>query len=155
MITRKLAGTFPNYEMVIPRDNDKKAIFDVDEMRAAVRRVSLMADERARSIKFIVKEGEVEIVAQNSDDGEGQERVAADYSGPEVTIGFNSQYLQDFLSVAAGAFEESSNEDGEGKKTISKARVSFEFKDGNSQTQMSVSGSNEYDYKYIVMPLRI
>ena len=86
MITRKLAGTFPNYEMVIPRDNDKKAIFDVDEMRAAVRRVSLMADERARSIKFIVKEGEVEIVAQNSDDGEGQERVAADYSGPEVTI---------------------------------------------------------------------
>ncbi|MFM8439806.1 MAG: DNA polymerase III subunit beta [Acidobacteriota bacterium] len=155
LITRKLAGTFPNYEMVIPRDNDKKAIFDVDEMRAAVRRVSLMADERARSIKFIVKEGEVEIVAQNSDDGEGQERVAADYSGPEVTIGFNSQYLQDFLSVAAGAFEESSNEDGEGKKTISKARVSFEFKDGNSQTQMSVSGSNEYDYKYIVMPLRI
>ena len=155
MITRKLAGTFPNYEMVIPRDNDKKAIFDVDEMRAAVRRVSLMADERARSIKFIIKEGEVEIVAQNSDDGEGQERVAADYSGPEVTIGFNSLYLQDFLSVAAGVFEESPNEHGEGKRTISKARVSFEFKDGNSQTQMSVSGSNEYDYKYIVMPLRI
>lgn len=160
LITRKLSGTFPNYEMVIPRDNDKKVVFDADEMKAAVKRVSLMADERVRSIKMTVRDGEIEISAQSSEEGEGQEKIAADYSGPEVTIGFNSQYLQDFLNVASGTMElpgESSGDGDEGSKAkaSSKPRVAFEFKDGNSQTQMRLSGDTAYDYKYIVMPLRI
>lgn len=159
LITRKLSGTFPNYEMVIPRDNDKTAVFDSDEMKAAVRRVSLVADERVRSVRVTVREGEIEISAQSAEEGEGQEVIAADYSGPEITIGFNSQYLSDFLNVASGNFEivEENEEQGEKTKTKpgSKAQVSFEFKDGNSQTQMSISGNTSYDYKYIVMPLRI
>ena len=160
LITRKLSGTFPNYEMVIPRDNDKKVVFDSDEMKAAVKRVSLMADERVRSIKMTVRDGEIEISAQSSEEGEGQEKIAADYSGPEVTIGFNSQYLQDFLNVASGTMELPGESAGDGddnakSKASSKPRVAFEFKDGNSQTQMRLSGDTAYDYKYIVMPLRI
>lgn len=159
LITRKLSGTFPNYEMVIPRDNDKTAIFDSDEMKSAVRRVSLVADERVRSVRVTVREGEIEISAQSAEEGEGQEVIAADYSGPEVTIGFNAQYLSDFLNVASGNFEfsEEPQDDGEKSKSKggSKLRVSFEFKDGNSQTQMRISGNTQYDYKYIVMPLRI
>lgn len=159
LITRKLSGTFPNYEMVMPRDNDKTVVFDCDEMKAAVRRVSLMADERVRSIRMTIGEGEIEVSAQSSEEGEGQEKIAADYSGPEVTIGFNSQYLQDFLNVASGSFESSGPEGEESEKAkgkgSSKPRVSFEFKDGNSQTQMRLSGESSYDYKYIVMPLRI
>lgn len=159
LITRKLSGTFPNYEMVIPRDNDKTAVFDSDEMKSAVRRVSLVADERVRSVRVTVREGEIEISAQSAEEGEGQEVIAADYSGPEVTIGFNAQYLSDFLNVASGNFEfsEESEDDGEKSKSKggSKLRVSFEFKDGNSQTQMRISGNTQYDYKYIVMPLRI
>lgn len=159
LITRKLSGTFPNYEMVIPRDNDKTAVFDADEMKSAVKRVSLVADERVRSVRVTVREGEIEISAQSAEEGEGQEVIAADYSGPEVTIGFNSQYLSDFLNVAGGALEVSEDGDGDGEKSKSKSgskpRVSFEFKDGNSQTQMRISGDSPYDYKYIVMPLRI
>ena len=163
LITRKLSGTFPNYEMVIPKDNDKKAVFDAEEMKNAIRRVSLMADERTRSVRLTIKPNEIEIGAQSSEEGEADEKVAADYAGEEITIGFNSQYLQEFLNVI-GSTETESGEaaeketDGETvrvKENAGRLRVAFEFKDGNAQTQMNVAGDKNYDYKYIVMPLRI
>jgi DNA polymerase-3 subunit beta len=225
LITRKLSGNFPNYEMVLPKDNDKTAEFDLEEMRAAVRRVSLMADERTRSIRLFIREGEIEITGQSSEEGEGREFVPADYTGDEVQIGFNAAYLQDFLNVVSGAVAEAgasemssgirgsgsevhlssgsdadvrgpsdtvptiargveADADSEGsarasegantagstgsasvretdgdkvrvRETAARPRIQFEFKDGNAQTQMRLAGDTTYDYKYIVMPLRI
>ena len=163
LITRKLSGTFPNYEMVIPKDNDKTATFDAEQMKNAIRRVSLMADERTRSVRFNIKPNEIEIVAQSSEEGEAQEKVAADYAGEEVQIGFNSQYLQEFLNVVgAGESEtaEKTENETEGetvrvKENPGRLRIAFEFKDGNGQTLMNIDGDTKYNYKYIVMPLRI
>lgn len=164
LITRKLSGTFPNYEMVIPKDNDKTVTFDAEEMRNAIRRVALMADERTRSVRITIKPNEIEIGAQSSEEGEAQERVTADYAGEEISIGFNSQYLQDFLNIVGAtetesAASETENEsDGEKvrvKESSSRPRIAFEFKDGNGQTQMKIAGDTNYDYRYIVMPLRI
>ena len=162
LITRKLSGTFPNYEMVIPKDNDKTAVFEAEEMKRAIARVALMADERTRSIKITIRTGEIEIAAQSSEEGESHESVVADYTGEEVVIGFNSQYLQEFLNVATAAgaegVETEHETDGEKvkvKETASRQKIAFEFKDSNAQTQMSISGDSTYDYKYIVMPLRI
>lgn len=163
LITRKLSGTFPNYEMVIPKDNDKVATFDADEMKTAIRRVSLMADERTRSVRMTIRAGEIEIGAQSSEEGEANEKVAAAYTGEEVSVGFNSQYLQDFLNVVgAGESEvtetpekETSGETVRVKEGSNRLRIAFEFKDGNAQTQLNIAGDKNYDYKYIVMPLRI
>ena len=167
LISRKLSGNFPNYEMVMPKDNDKTAIFDLDEMRGAVRRVSLMADERNRSIRVTVREGEIELNAQSSEEGEGREAVQAEYAGEEFQLGFNWQYLLEFLNNAGsllgsnaveGDHEPVNETDGdkvrvrEGQPPM---RIAFEFKDANAQTQMSIAGDSAYDYKYIVMPLRI
>ena len=162
LITRKLSGTFPNYEMVIPKDNDKTVTFDLEDMKRAVARVALMADERTRSVRMTIKEGEIEVGAESSEEGEAKEKVAAEYSGEEIQIGFNSQYLQEFLNnVSAGETEvkeieqETDGEKVKVKETGGRPRISFEFKDGNAQTQMKIAGDTEYDYKYIVMPLRI
>lgn len=163
LITRKLSGTFPNYEMVIPKDNDKQAIFDAEEMKTAIRRVSLMADERTRSVRMTIRPNEIEIGAQSSEEGEANEKVAADYNGEEVSVGFNSQYLQDFLNVVGSGETEASETteketNGETvrvKEGGNRLRIAFEFKDGNGQTQMNIAGDKNYDYKYIVMPLRI
>nr|MBA2503990.1 DNA polymerase III subunit beta [Pyrinomonadaceae bacterium] len=57
--------------------------------------------------------------------------------GEEVQIGFNAQYLQDFLNVV-----------GDGS-------VAVEFKDSNSQAQLKPAGDADYDYKYVVMPMRL
>jgi DNA polymerase-3 subunit beta len=162
LITRKLSGTFPNYEMVIPKDNDKTVTFDLEDMKRAVARVALMADERTRSVRMTIKDGEIEVGAESSEEGDATEKVSAEYSGEEVQIGFNSQYLQEFLNnVSAGENESTELEqENEGEKVKVKEsngrpRISFEFKDGNAQTQMRIAGNTEYDYKYIVMPLRI
>ena len=179
LITRKLTGQFPNYEMVMPKDNDKTAIFDLDEMNRAVRRMALIADERNRSIRLTVREGEIEVTAQSSEQGEGSEIVQADYKGEELQLGFNHQYLLEFLQnvgsaemIAAEAVSAAPEGDAESvpgaiatgasttgtataRATSSPVKIAFEFKDPNAQTQMSIAGETTYDYKYIVMPLRI
>ena len=173
LITRKLSGNFPNYEMVMPKDNDKTVIFDLAEMKNAVRRISLMADERNRSVRITVRKDEVEITAQSSEEGEGQEFVQAEYDGDEeITLGFNWQYLQEFLNNvgaletaaasdnAREAVSDSPTKETDGdkvrvKETKGPTRISFEFKDSNAATQIRIAGDTSYDYKYIVMPLRI
>jgi len=163
LITRKLSGNFPNYEMVMPKNNEHTAIFDLDEMRSAVRRMSLIADERNRSIRLVVREGEVEVVAQSTEEGDGSEVVQAEYTGEEFTLGFNWQYLIEFLNnVGAGEMEaaaEGEKETDGDKVRVKEGRgpvkVAFEFKDASAQTQMSIAGETAYNYKYIVMPLRI
>jgi DNA polymerase-3 subunit beta len=168
LITRKLTGNFPNYEMIMPKDNDNVAEFDLAEMKSAVRRVSLMADERNRSIRVTIREGELELSAQSAEEGEGREVVPADYKGDEVTLGFNWQYLQDFLGNASSFESSTAADDAEGqtsdesgtaatraKEPNAGSRISFEFKDANAATQIRIAGEKDYDYKYIVMPLRI
>jgi DNA polymerase-3 subunit beta len=183
LISRKLSGQFPNYEMVMPKDNDHSATFDLEEMRSAVRRMSLIADERNRSIRLNVREGEIEVTAQSSEEGEGTEVVPADYKGEEIQLGFNWQYLLEYLTtVASGDLElaasgadvasepaavatgstsaEATVKETDGDKVRVREgrpplRITFEFKDANAQTQMTIAGETTYDYKYIVMPLRI
>ena len=137
LISRMLSGQFPNWEMVMPKNSDKSVIFDGTQLNQAIRRVALMADDRSHAIRFHLVSNQLQITSQNAEEGEARETVATDYAGDETEIGFNAQYLQDFLNVV-----------GEG-------RVAFEFKDGNSQAQLRPATDADYDYKYVVMPMRI
>jgi DNA polymerase-3 subunit beta len=154
--------------MVMPKDNDHTAVFDMADMRRAVHRMSLIADDRNRSIRLNIREGEIEITAQAAEQGEGTEVVQAEYSGDEVQLGFNWQYLMDFLAnvsstemIASEAMDDGETvkeTDGDKVRVRESAppvKIAFEFKDPNAQTQMSIAGETGYDYKYIVMPLRI
>jgi DNA polymerase-3 subunit beta len=159
LITRKLTGTFPNYEMVIPKNNDKTATFDAEEMKASIRRVSLMADERTRSIKLLIRQGEIEISSQAAEEGEASEVIEADYNGEDVLLGFNALYLQDFLNVIGGSDSETVSENETEGETVrvkdGRLRLAFDFKDSNAQTLIRPAHDTGYDYKYIVMPLRV
>jgi DNA polymerase-3 subunit beta len=137
LISRMLYGQFPNYDMVMPKNNDKSVQFDGALLNAAIRRVALMSDERSHAIRFHLEPNQLVISSQNAEEGEANETIQTDYNGEETDIGFNAQYLQDFLNV------------------IGEGAVSFEFKDGNSQAQLRPVDGNDYDYKYIVMPMRI
>ncbi len=137
LISRMLYGQFPNYEMVMPKGNDKSVQFDSGLLNQAIRRVALMSDERSHAIRFHLEPNQLVITAQNAEEGEAAENIQTEYTGDETDIGFNAQYLQDFLNV------------------IGDSAVKFEFKDGNSQAQLRPAEDSEYDYKYIVMPMRI
>lgn len=168
LVTRKLSGTFPNYEMVMPRDNDRVVTFDLSEMRSSVYRISLIADDRNNAMRMKIREGEIEVTAKTAEDGEGLEIVPAEYSGDEIEIGFNCKYLLDLLnnvgSLEMIAAENENAEDAskeiEGDKVRVREsaplmRIAMEFKDPNTQTQFRIAGESDFDYKYVVMPLRI
>ena len=137
LISRTLTGQFPNYEMVMPKANDNKAEFDSASLGQAIRRVALMADDRSHAIRFHLTPGGLHISSQTAEEGEASETVTTDYAGEEIEIGFNAAYLQDFLNV------------------MSDGSVSLEFKDGNSQAQLRPASDDGYDYRYVVMPMRL
>src|ERR1044072_502511 len=137
LISRMLSGQFPNYEMVMPKNNDRSAAFDTLSLNQAIRRVALMADDRSRAIRLHLTKEQLLISSQNAEEGEARETIATDFDGEETEIGFNAQYLLDFLNV------------------VGSEKVNFEFKDGNSQAQLRPVTEDKYDYRYVIMPMRL
>jgi DNA polymerase-3 subunit beta len=137
LISRMLTGQFPNYEAVLPRDNQKKLVIERGELNDAVRRVSQLADQRSHAIKVSINSSGVEISASSPEYGEAKEIIEKEYGGEPLSIGFNGQYLLDFLSVAA---------DGP---------ISVELKDEQSAGQLRPLAEDEFRYRYVIMPMRI
>ena len=109
-----------------------------DEIRAAIERVAQFADERSRAIRVQFTNGEVRIFSQSVETGESEESVPSEYQGPDLEIGFNAQYLLDFL------------------RAIPQDSVAFELKDQKSAGEMRPAGEGVADqYRYVVMPMRI
>jgi len=137
LISRILTGQFPNYEAVLPRDNNKTVTIERGELCDAVRRVSQLADQRSHAVKLAVSRDGIEISASSPEYGEAKENIEKDYKGDPISIGFNSSYMLDFLGAAA---------DGP---------VSIELKDEQSAGQMRPLADESYRYRYIIMPMRI
>src|SRR5579862_3769446 len=137
LISRILTGQFPNYEAVLPRDNNKSIVLERNEFNDAVRRVSQLADQRSHALKFSVSAEGVELSASSPEYGEATENIEKEYQGDPITIGFNGQYLLDFLAAAP---------DGP---------ISVELKDEQSAGQLVPLADDQYRYRYIIMPMRI
>lgn len=153
LATRQLSGQFPNYEMVMPKQNEHKAVFDLNSMRSAVRLISLMSDPRNQSMRLTFRNGECELNAKSSEEGEGTQIVPVDFAGAETLLGFNWRYLYEFLNLAGVDTEIKVDEEQE--KKDAGLRVAFQFTDTNTATLSSIDGDTGYDYRYIVMPLRV
>jgi len=138
LITRKLTGNFPDYDKVLPKDNIHHVKLHRDEIRSAIERVSQFADERSRAIRVQFTAGEVKIFSSSVETGESEESVPSEYTGPDMEIGFNAQYLLDFL------------------RATNQEQVAFELKDQKSAGEMRPLGDETRDhYRYVVMPMRI
>jgi DNA polymerase-3 subunit beta len=137
LISRMIDGQFPAFERVIPKSNDKRIEFDRDRLTSAVKRVALLSNERSRAVKFQIDKGKVEIASSSPEFGEAREIIIVEYDGTPVTICFNAQYVLDFLSV------------------VETDSVGLEFKDEMSQAVMKPIGAENYDYTYVIMPMRV
>jgi DNA polymerase-3 subunit beta len=135
--SKSIEGQFPAFERVIAVDADKKASVPREGLAAAIRRVSLLSSERSRAVKLSLAAGRLELVASSPDLGEARESLEVEYKGPAVEIGFNAQYLLDFLGVAASG------------------NVALELKDAESQGLLKPLGDGGSDYRYVVMPMRL
>jgi DNA polymerase-3 subunit beta len=145
LITRKLTGNFPDYERVLPQDNTHVATLVKDEIKGAIERVAQFADERSRAIRVQFTAGEVKVFSSALETGESEESVPSEYSGPDLEIGFNAQYLLDFL------------------RAVPQSQVSFGLKDQKSAGELQPAAASSSDetpkeqeqYRYVVMPMRI
>jgi DNA polymerase III subunit beta len=137
LTSRQLTGQFPNYEAVLPKDNNKSITLHGEDFGAAISRVAQFADERSRAVRLKLEKGELKLSASSTETGESEDSLEADYNGDPLTIGFNAAYLLDFL------------------KAVGAGDVKLELKDAQSAGQLRPAESEDYKYRYIVMPMRI
>ncbi|MGH9586940.1 MAG: DNA polymerase III subunit beta [Acidobacteriaceae bacterium] len=139
LTSRKLTGQFPNYEAVMPRDNNKFVLVRSEDLMASIQRVAQFADERSGAVKLRLEQNEVKISSQSTESGESEDTIETPYSFDPLIVGFNSAYLIDFL-----------------KATGTTGEVRLEFKDAQSAGQVRPEDpESEYKYRYIIMPMRI
>jgi DNA polymerase-3 subunit beta len=137
LLSRKLTGNFPDYERVLPKDHPQSVTLNREELRGAIERVAQFSDERSRGIRFQVTKGEVKIHSSVSDTGESEESIPAPFEGEGVEIGFNAQYLLDFL------------------RAVGTDEVGFLFKDPHSAGELRPGGEKPENYRYVIMPMRL
>lgn len=98
VITRLINEQYPNYESVIPRDNDKSLVISKEQMLATVRRVAIFSSSTTRQIRLQMNPDELTIRAEDIDmSSEAKETIACEYDNDEMEIGFNAKYLADVL----------------------------------------------------------
>ena len=140
LLARMIDVNFPNYMEVIARDNDRHVMVDRERLLSTIRRISLVANERTRAVRFDFAPGKLTVSSTNPELGDARETVPIDYSGNPFFVGLNAAYVTDFLSA------------------IDTQQVSLDLKDENSQCIGKPSASAEdlpYDYLYVVMPMRL
>jgi DNA polymerase-3 subunit beta len=139
LTSRKLTGQFPNYEAVLPRDNNKFVIVRSEDLMGSIQRVAQFADERSGAIKIRLEQNELKLSSSSTDAGESEDSIETPYNYDPLVVGFNSQYLIDFLKAIG-----------------TQGEVRLEFKDAQSAGQMRPEDGNEdVKYRYILMPMRI
>ena len=95
--TRLIEGPYPNYEQVIPRENDKSLTADKAALAAALRRMSIVASDQTHRIRMAFTNGACKMSVQTPDLGEAQEELAVAYEGDSLEIGFNAAYMLEIL----------------------------------------------------------
>ncbi|WP_420633329.1 DNA polymerase III subunit beta [Candidatus Palauibacter sp.] len=136
VFTSLIEGPYPNFEQVIPKDNDKSATVNRAALETAVRRVAVMADDPTKRVRLSFTEGDLNFKVQTPDLGEAEDTLSLDYEGEDIEIGFNATYLLEVL------------------RHMPDEDVHITFKAPERAATFSPA-SGEPDYLCLVMPLRI
>lgn len=132
---RLIEGEFPDYNQVMPKDNDKKFTANREDFLEALKRVSILSSDKVRGIKFSLSKNKLLLSSSSPDIGDATEEFEVEYAGSDVEIAFNSRYFIDALNV------------------LTDEKISVELKDSLSPVVLKLIGSVEYHY--VVMPMRL
>jgi DNA polymerase-3 subunit beta len=134
-LTRLIEGTYPNYEQVIPPENDKRITVSREEFAKSLRRVAIMSKERSNAVKMDLSENVIAITSSNPDVGEAQDELSVEYKGEGVSMGFNARYLIDILEAMAS------------EKIVMEMQAPL--------NPVLIKEENKEDYRCVIMPMRI
>lgn len=134
IISKLIDGEFPDYDKVLPKNNDKIVVANQKAFYDAVDRVSTIATDRHRSVKLILTSGQVSLQVNTNEGGSAHEEIEVNYSGEEIQTGFNSRYLLDIVGH------------------IEKEEFLARFKDGNSPILIEAKDMNAV---FVIMPVKV
>ncbi|HEY3873930.1 MAG TPA: DNA polymerase III subunit beta [Candidatus Kapabacteria bacterium] len=138
ILSRLIDERYPNYEAVIPRENDKQLLISKDAMLRSVKRVSIFANANTRQLRFQLAKDQMSVLAENYDAGnEAREQIPCDYSNDELTIGFNGRFIEDALSH------------------LDTEDITFKFSTPTRAAILEPVSTNEEDLLMLVMPVRL
>ena len=134
-VSKLIEGKFPDYEQVIPTGESSLLVIDRKNFSDSLSRVSVLSSEKYKGVRIITKKNSLNISANNPEKEQGEEVVACEYSGEEIDIAFNVNYLQEILS------------------TIDSEKIEINF--FGSEKSCLITDPNSENLKYVVMPLLI
>src|SRR5690606_23575731 len=136
LLSKLIEGTFPDYERVTPKNNDKTMNVDRTAFATAVDRVSTIASERGgKAVKLSMRDGNLELSVTNPDHGTATEELPVEFEPESFEIGFNARYLLDIIAQ------------------IRSDNAVFQFSDAGSPTLVKEEG--EARALYVLMPMRV
>ena len=138
--TRLIEGSYPNYEQVIPKDNDRFAIVEKRSLESAVRRMAVVASDQTHRIRLHFEKDRVHLSVLTPDLGEGQDELELQFDGPELEIGFNANYLLEVLRYMP----------------TEEVKITLKAPERAATIEpVSPEGDDPIDYLCLVMPLRL
>lgn len=133
--SKLIDGRFPEYGRVIPANPPKQVKADRETLRSALQRAAILSNEKYRGIRLAVKANALVLQSHNPEQEEAEEELEVAYSGDEVEIGFNVNYLLDALAAVDGA------------------EVELGLTDANNSCLLTSPATPSA--KYVVMPMRL
>ena len=138
LTSRLIEGPYPNFEQVIPSDNDKSLRINKEDLNGSVRRVSILSNALTHQVKFTLEENKLKLSTTNADvGGEGKEALTCEYSGDVIEMGYNATYIMDILSK------------------IDEEEVVFELSSAVSACLIFGANIPKEQYLCLIMPLRL
>ena len=135
VLMRLVDGEFPDYNRVIPKENNIYSEIKTNEFLHALKRISILSSEKSKGVKLLFKADSLDISSSNPDFGDAREDLSMIYSGPEISIGFNAKYLLDILN------------------NYQEENIKLSIKDNLSPGLLTPL--NNTDYIAVVMPMRL
>lgn len=135
IVSKIIDGKFPDYNRVIPLDNDKIFQINRSQLLGALERAAILANEKFRGVRLQLSPGILRVVCSNNDQEEAQDELEIAYQGESLEAGFNIAYLMDVL------------------RSIHSEDIQLAFGDASRSTLFTLP--NTGSFKYIVMPMRI
>lgn len=133
--SKLIDGRFPEYDRVIPKESSNELTADREAFRGALQRTAILSNEKYRGIRLIIRDSGVVMQAHNPEQEEAEEELEVSYSGEDIEIGFNVNYLLDAIGAVDGD------------------NATLSVLDGNSSCLIRQPGRD--DCKFVVMPMRL
>lgn len=133
--SRLIDGRFPNYNKVIPRQGDKQLLLDKQQFKQGLLRVAVLANEKNRGVRLQLRTNLLQIMANNAEQEQAEEEIEVNYSGNDLDVGLNVNYLLEALNALKS----------------SQIKVSL----SDSYASILIQGSDESNSLYVIMPMRL